>query len=227
MLNRGNQTLVSLKQYFILYIHKWLSENGYNVYSKLFSSLNFWIRILYRLFKLPPPLPPRRLRLLLLVSSLVEACFWRLRALSQPKTEAPLICDLLTLPSFFPSFSESFAFLSELTAVSYVTFGGFQVTRRLHRSSPTSTLSRRPKSLSNVMFHTVTFEKGEGRKGLGFSIVGGRDSPKGNIGIFVKTIFENGQAAEEGTLREGEPKLEFSDIICQVPQLTLYHHPIL
>ncbi|XP_014211491.1 uncharacterized protein LOC106641544 isoform X2 [Copidosoma floridanum] len=58
--------------------------------------------------------------------------------------------------------------------------------------------------------HTARFVKGLGKPSLGFSVVGGRDTPRGEMGIFVKRVFPGGQADVSEALFQGDEILSFN-----------------
>ncbi|XP_058801623.1 PDZ domain-containing protein 2-like [Phymastichus coffea] len=63
--------------------------------------------------------------------------------------------------------------------------------------------------------HVARFEKGLGKPSLGFSVVGGRDSPRGEMGIFVRRVFPGGQADVSKTLFQGDEILSFNGKVLQ------------
>lgn len=50
----------------------------------------------------------------------------------------------------------------------------------------------------------VELRKGPGCGALGFTVVGGADSPRGALPIFVRSVLEGGQAAQDGRLQPGK-----------------------
>ena len=58
------------------------------------------------------------------------------------------------------------------------------------------------RSSSTCVFEAVLDRGDDGARKLGFTVVGGQDSPRGPMGIYIKSILPGG-LADENQLREG------------------------